>query len=32
MNTNARSHNKFWIVDDKVFYFGSHNFYPTSLQ
>lgn len=32
INTNARSHNKFWIVDDKVFYFGSHNFYPTSLQ
>lgn len=27
-----RSHNKFWMVDDKIFYFGSHNFYPSNLQ
>lgn len=27
-----RSHNKFWMVDDKLFYFGSHNFYPSSMQ
>jgi len=25
-------HNKFWMVDDNMFYFGSHNFYPSSLQ
>ncbi len=25
-------HNKFWSVDDNIFYFGSHNFYPSSLQ
>jgi len=28
----ARSHNKFWMVDNKVFYVGSHNIYPSSLQ
>nr|7WU1_A Chain A, Phospholipase D [Moritella sp. JT01]7WU1_B Chain B, Phospholipase D [Moritella sp. JT01]7WU1_C Chain C, Phospholipase D [Moritella sp. JT01]7WU1_D Chain D, Phospholipase D [Moritella sp. JT01]7WU1_E Chain E, Phospholipase D [Moritella sp. JT01]7WU1_F Chain F, Phospholipase D [Moritella sp. JT01] len=30
--TNNMSHNKLWIVDDKVFYVGSHNIYPSSLQ
>lgn len=27
-----RNHNKFWEVDDHIFYFGSHNFYPSGLQ
>ncbi len=31
-DSTIRAHNKFWMVDDKVFYFGSHNFYPSSLQ
>lgn len=31
-NGDIRSHNKFWMVDDKVFYIGSHNIYPASLQ
>lgn len=26
------SHNKVWIVDRHLFYFGSHNIYPSSLQ
>jgi len=26
------SHNKLWIVDDQLFYIGSHNIYPSSLQ
>lgn len=25
-------HAKFWMVDDQVFYIGSHNIYPTNLQ
>lgn len=29
---NDKSHNKVWIVDDKVFYIGSHNIYASSLQ
>lgn len=32
VQVHARSHNKFWMVDDKVFYVGSHNIYPSSLQ
>ncbi|WP_425362703.1 phospholipase D-like domain-containing protein [Candidatus Tisiphia endosymbiont of Hybos culiciformis] len=31
-NKHIRNHNKFWMVDDKIFYFGSHNFFPSSLQ
>ncbi len=27
-----QSHNKVWIVDDHIFYNGSHNIYPSSLQ
>ena len=27
-----KSHDKLWIVDDKLFYIGSHNIYPSSLQ
>ncbi len=30
--TTTSSHNKMWIVDDHLFYIGSHNLYPTSLQ
>jgi len=26
------SHNKIWIVDGHLFYIGSHNIYPSSLQ
>lgn len=26
------SHDKLWIVDDKLFYIGSHNLYPSALQ
>ena len=26
------SHNKIWIIDNKIFYIGSHNIYPSSLQ
>ena len=29
---NEKSHDKLWIVDDKIFYVGSHNIYPSSLQ
>ncbi|GAF89596.1 unnamed protein product, partial [marine sediment metagenome] len=29
---NIGSHNKFWMVDNKIFYVGSHNIYPSSLQ
>ncbi len=32
VDDHVKNHNKFWMVDDKIFYFGSHNFYPTSLQ
>lgn len=28
----VESHNKFWMVDDRIFYLGSHNFYPAALQ
>ena len=31
-DTKDMSHNKLWIVDDKLFYVGSHNIYPSSLQ
>ena len=31
-NTNIRNHNKFWMVDDHLFYLGSHNIYPSALQ
>lgn len=31
-NGSPGHHNKFWMVDDHIFYFGSHNFYPSSLQ
>jgi hypothetical protein len=26
------NHSKFWMVDDRVFYIGSDNFYPVDLQ
>ena len=29
---NVKSHDKLWIVDDHIFYIGSHNIYPSSLQ
>ncbi|MCC8398680.1 MAG: hypothetical protein LN569_05295 [Rickettsia endosymbiont of Labidopullus appendiculatus] len=32
VDNHVKSHNKFWMVDDKIFYLGSHNFYPSSLQ
>ena len=25
-------HAKFWMVDDRVFYIGSENFYPSNLE
>jgi hypothetical protein len=28
----TKSHNKFWIVDDDLYYIGSHNIYPDSEQ
>lgn len=31
-NKIIANHNKFWMVDDHLFYFGSHNIYPTALQ
>lgn len=32
-NTTAiNTHAKFWMVDDHLFYVGSHNIYPTVLQ
>lgn len=31
-NSPGRAHNKFWMIDDKIFYLGGHNFYPSSLQ
>lgn len=31
-NGTPSHHNKFWMVDDRIFYFGSHNFYPSPLQ
>jgi phosphatidylserine/phosphatidylglycerophosphate/cardiolipin synthase-like enzyme len=31
-NISIRNHNKFWMVDNHIFYFGSHNIYPSSLQ
>ncbi|MEM9243947.1 MAG: phospholipase D-like domain-containing protein [Pseudomonadota bacterium] len=30
--SKTSSHNKMWIVDDHLFYVGSHNIYPSSLQ
>jgi phosphatidylserine/phosphatidylglycerophosphate/cardiolipin synthase-like enzyme len=30
--TPVGNHAKFWMVDDKYFYIGSHNFYPANLQ
>ena len=30
--TNDKSHDKVWIIDDHIFYIGSHNLYPSSLQ
>ena len=29
---SIKNHNKFWMVDDHIFYFGSHNIYPSALQ
>lgn len=31
-NNIIANHNKFWMVDDHLFYFGSHNIYPSALQ
>lgn len=31
-NTTIKNHNKFWMVDDHIFYFGSHNVYRSSVQ
>lgn len=31
-NDAINNHNKFWMVDDHLFYFGSHNIYPSALQ
>lgn len=31
-NITIKNHNKFWMVDDHIFYFGSHNVYPSSVQ
>jgi hypothetical protein len=28
----VHGHNKFWMVDDHIFYFGSHNIYASTLQ
>lgn len=32
VDANIYSHHKFWMIDDKIFYIGSHNIYPASLQ
>jgi phosphatidylserine/phosphatidylglycerophosphate/cardiolipin synthase-like enzyme len=31
-NRPIGNHSKFWMVDDRVFYIGSNNFYPVNLQ
>ena len=28
----SKNHSKFWMVDDEIFYVGSHNFYPSPLH